>query len=138
MELTEEERPDSDAMQHKLRLAGRWNAGLALDDFGMGYNSEAILVDTPLQYVKLDMSIIRHIDIDQSRLKLLQNLISYSRERGIAVIAEGVETREEMRVLIENGVDYLQGFYLGRPSYDVYTLPETLRADIRGLAQNRL
>lgn len=84
------------------------------------------------------MSIIRHIDIDQSRLKLLQNLISYSRERGIAVIAEGVETREEMRVLIENGVDYLQGFYLGRPSYDVYTLPETLRADIRGLAQNRL
>ncbi len=36
-----------------------------------------------------------------------------------------------MRVLIENGVDYLQGFYLGRPSYDVYTLPETLRADIR-------
>lgn len=37
-----------------------------------------------------------------------------------------------MRVLIENGVDYLQGFYLGRPSYDVYTLPETLRADIRG------
>ena len=104
----------------------------------MGYNCEDILVDTPLQYVKLDMSIIRHIDIDQSRLKLLQNLISYSRERGIAVIAEGVETREEMRVLIENGVDYLQGFYLGRPSYDVYTLPETLRADIRGLAKNRL
>lgn len=42
--------------------------GLALDDFGMGYNSEAILVDTPLQYVKLDMSIIRHIDIDKAAL----------------------------------------------------------------------
>lgn len=137
MELTEEERADSDIMQQKLRLIGRWNAQLALDDFGMGYSGEATLVDTPLQYVKLDMSIIRHIDTDQSRLKLLQNLISYSRERGIAVIAEGVETRDEMQVLIENGVDYLQGFYLGRPSYDVCPLPASLQADIRELVKNR-
>ncbi len=137
VELTEEEKPDSDVMQEKLRLVARWNAQLALDDFGMGYNGEATLVDTPLQYVKLDMAIIRHIDIDQSRLRLLQNLVSFSRERGIRVIAEGVETKEEMQVLIENGVDYLQGFYLGRPAFEAGDPSESIKATIREMAKNR-
>lgn len=137
VELTEEEKPDSDVMQQKLRLVARWNAQLALDDFGMGYNGEATLVDTPLQYVKLDMTIIRHIDTDPNRLKLLQNLVSFSRDRGIRVIAEGVETKEEMRVLIENGVDYLQGFYLGRPAFESAVLPDSLKETIREMAENR-
>ena len=103
----------------------------------MGYNGEATLVDTPLQYVKLDMTIIRHIDTDPNRLKLLQNLVSFSRDRGIRVIAEGVETKEEMRVLIENGVDYLQGFYLGRPAFESAVLPDSLKETIREMAENR-
>lgn len=62
------------------------------------------------------------------------NLVSYSRERGIRVIAEGVECQEEMEVLIENGVDYLQGFYLGRPADQPGPLPEDIVGSIRAAA----
>ena len=62
------------------------------------------------------MSIVQGIDKDEYRQKLLENLLSYARMQHIKVIAEGVETSGEMKILIASGVDYLQGFYLGSPN----------------------
>ena len=66
-------------------------------------------------YVKIDMSIVRDVDTDHNRREILRNLVAYSHERNIKVIAEGVETEREMAALIEEGVDYLQGYYIGAP-----------------------
>lgn len=130
VELTEEDQPNTEIARRKLEMSQRWNAQLALDDFGTGYNGESILVDVPVHYIKLDISLIRNIHLDQNRLKLLQNLVSYSHDRGILVIAEGIENLEDMQVVIQNGVDYLQGYYLGRPSYDPGDIPEEIRRQI--------
>ena len=78
-----------------------------------------------------------HLDVYKRQLQVLRNLVSYSRERGIRVIAEGVECQEEMEVLIENGVDYLQGFYLGRPADQPGPLPEDIVGSIRAAAARR-
>lgn len=59
---------------------------------------------------------MRNIDSDVNRQNILQNLISYSKARGIKVIAEGVETHAEMETLVRSGVDYLQGFYVAMRS----------------------
>ena len=126
VELTEEEKLNDEFMARKQDIIRNWRGGLALDDFGTGYNGEASLLTLKPDYVKIDISIVRQINEDPNRLKLLQNLLSYTRERGIRVIAEGVETHGEMMTLIENGVDYLQGYYLGRPS----PIPETPTAHI--------
>ena len=67
-------------------------------------------------FVKLDMTIITGIEKDLNRQNLLKTLLPYVKDRQIKTIAEGVETKAEMDTLIEFGVDYLQGYYIGKPS----------------------
>ena len=101
---------------NKRDWLARYGGQMALDDFGTGYNSETMLLNVAPDYIKVDMSIVRNIHRDPNRQQILINLVSYAHGRHIKVIAEGVEDREEMALLVETGVDYLQGFYLGRPS----------------------
>lgn len=117
VELTEVEQTDKAIISRKRSYLSRWHAEMAIDDFGVGYNGEALLVDMDPQYLKVDISIVRNIHTDKNRQQVLQNLVSYSKKRGIYLIAEGAETREEVEALISSGVDYIQGYYLGKPTY---------------------
>ncbi|MEA5144737.1 MAG: EAL domain-containing protein, partial [Candidatus Limiplasma sp.] len=95
---------------------------------------EMALMQINADIVKLDISFVHNVDTDPDKQALIQNLIRYARERGIAVLAEGVETREEMRTLIRFGVDYLQGYYLGAPQYQPMNPDKMLRREIRRIA----
>nr|WP_173023451.1 MULTISPECIES: EAL domain-containing protein [unclassified Pseudoflavonifractor] len=123
IEITENEETSAELTERKKAAAAAWGAQIALDDFGTGFNSERILVDIAPDIVKVDISIVREINLNPNRQALLRNLIGYARERGIMVLAEGVETREELETLIAMGVDYLQGFYLARPDFGVPKVP---------------
>ena len=116
IELTEEEKIDERCIASKQDCAARWQANLAMDDFGTGYNGESMLLFLSPHFVKIDISIIHGIDSDPNRRQLLSNLLEYAHERNIQVIAEGVETREEMETVVRAGVDYLQGYYIGTPA----------------------
>lgn len=116
IELTEEEKPTEQFVAVKKECARRWGAAVALDDYGSGYSGDGVLLALSPRYVKLDMSIVRGIDTDSDRRKILTNMVSYASGRRIKVIAEGVETRGELETLIKSGVDYLQGYYIGMPS----------------------
>ena len=115
IEITENEQSDEETTKTKQNMVTKWGSHLALDDFGSGYNSELALLILSPKYVKIDMNIIRGIDTDKNRQKLLRNILSYAKNRSIKIIAEGVETKGEMDKLIEFGVDYVQGYYLGYP-----------------------
>ncbi|MBC3515958.1 EAL domain-containing protein [Neobittarella massiliensis] len=125
LELTEEDKLDQELTRQKQQFIQQQNAQLAIDDFGNGYNSESLLLDLTPDYVKIDMSIIHNIDRDYSRQHLLQSLVDFCHKQNIRVIAEGVETRQEVCTLVSQGVDYLQGFYLGRPT----SLPQPVSAE---------
>ena len=116
IEIIESEQLDDKITKKKQDMVTKWNGSIALDDFGSGYNSEIALLVLSPSFIKIDISIIRGIDKDINRQKLLNNLLSYSKDRNIKVIAEGVETKKEMNTLIRFGVDYLQGYYIGRPN----------------------
>lgn len=131
IEITEEERSTEMETRRKLEWAAKWNCQIALDDFGTGYNSDTALLATMPNFVKLDISIVRNIDNDANRRKLLQNLLSYTEGRDIRVIAEGVETYEELRTLISLGVDYLQGYYIARPQLQPAPIPEQIVQEIQ-------
>ena len=115
VELTEEEKPDEEMARRKKLICRRWDAQMALDDYGTGYNSEFTLLSLNPDYLKIDMSIVRNIDRDANRQMILQNTLHYARSQGILLIAEGVETWGEMEYLIRSGVHYLQGYYIGLP-----------------------
>lgn len=117
IELLENEKSNGKNISKKRKQIERWNAKLAIDDFGSGYNNEAVLLAITPDFVKIDMGIVRGIDKDLDRQQISKNLISYAKRRNIKIIAEGVETKEELEKLIEFGVDYLQGYYFSRPEF---------------------
>lgn len=88
-------------------------------------------------YVKIDMSIVRGIDKDENRQKILKNLISYSNERNIKVIAEGVEMKGEMETLINLGVDYMQGYYISKPSFIPEDISDKIKKELKICHENR-
>lgn len=78
------------------------------------------------------MFIVRNIDKDASRRQIFSTLAASAHSRGIKVIAEGVETAEELRTLIRLGADYVQGYYLGKPAAMPAPVPESVRLGIWG------
>lgn len=130
LEITEEERLNEDFTNVKREYIQKWRGEIALDDFGTGYNGDAILLFLTPNYVKIDMSIVRNINSDESRQKIFCNLVSYSRDQHIKVIAEGIETKAELETLIVNGVDYVQGYYIGVPERVPQKVSSSLKAEI--------
>ena len=76
--------------------------------------------DTPLllhpDIVKVDTSLTRNIDGDRAKRAMTSALVSFGEEMGIAIVAEGIETREELETLVTLGVPFGQGFYLAEPA----------------------
>ncbi len=114
LEITEQEALNRDAMEQKI-LPGFLGA-IALDDYGSGYNSEKNLLAISPQYIKVDMEIIRDIDTDPDKQQIVANIVSYAHQRGMYIVAEGIETPAELEKVLELGVDLLQGYYLARPA----------------------
>jgi EAL domain-containing protein (putative c-di-GMP-specific phosphodiesterase class I) len=68
------------------------------------------------EYVKLDMSLIRDVDQNATRQKIIRSMTQLSRDMGMKVVAEGIETPEELSTLLDIGCDLFQGFLFARPS----------------------
>lgn len=107
---------DTDLLVTKIGRLREMGYRIALDDLGAGYaglSSFALL--TP-EIVKFDMELIRGIQEDQTRAKLVESMTMVCREMEILTVAEGIETPEEQRRVLELGCDLLQGYLLARPS----------------------
>lgn len=99
------------------RLAGLRRAGIALslDDFGTGYSSLAYLQKMDVGFLKIDRAFVRDLEENPSNRALCSAMISMAHGLGIQVIAEGIETPGQARILLGLGCDYGQGFHFGRP-----------------------
>lgn len=116
LEITERASLESvnrlDLRLQKLRALG---FRLAVDDLGAGYAGLNSLAKLRPDFIKLDMTLVRGIDTDPVRQKLVQSMVNLGREMGITVVAEGIETRGEYLQLLEARCDLLQGFLFARP-----------------------
>ena len=87
----------------------------SLDDFGTGYSSLGYLKSLPVATLKIDQSFIRDITEDESDKALVTSIIAISKNLGLSVVAEGIETKQQMLMLTQFQCDYLQGYYFSRP-----------------------
>lgn len=117
IEITEEECLDPKALRIKQTIRGSSGA-FALDDYGSGYSNERSLLELSPNYIKIDLSIIRSIDTDANKRQIVSNTVSYAHQRGMKVVAEGLETADEVRTVLSLGVDLLQGFFLALPQVE--------------------
>jgi EAL domain-containing protein (putative c-di-GMP-specific phosphodiesterase class I) len=117
LEITEraalDDIPDVPARIARLREMG---FRIAIDDLGAGYAGLSSFAQLVPEVVKLDISLVHGIDEDPIRRKLVQSMTNLCHEMNILVIAEGVETREELDVVVELGCDLIQGYLIARPS----------------------
>jgi len=88
---------------------------VAVDDAGAGYGSLQCIVEVKPEWLKIDISLIRDIDTDKARQGLVSSLVTYAEQVGVGVVAEGIETVEELKTVRDLGVEYGQGFLFTLP-----------------------
>lgn len=92
---------------------------IAIDDVGSGYNSLKTLIYLKPEFIKLDRSLIQNIDQNIEQQQLVSLIIEYAKQSFTKVIAEGIETINELKFIREHGVHYGQGYALGKPNEEV-------------------
>ena len=88
---------------------------IAIDDFGTGYSSFKRLRQLKWHYIKIDQSFIKKIDFDKQNYAIVNAMINMAKNLDIKVIAEGVETEQELAVLRKIDCDIMQGYYVSKP-----------------------
>ncbi|NPA93226.1 MAG: EAL domain-containing protein, partial [Chloroflexi bacterium] len=96
--------------EHNLEKIKRYGFRIAVDDFGQGYSSYRFLSQVNVDTVKTDISLIPLLESDKGQL-IWEHMIGLCHRLGLQIVAEGVETSEQVRTLVRLGVDIIQGFF---------------------------
>jgi len=116
LELTESCLMDNPKqVRHILRELKSYGIQIAVDDFGTGYSSLSYLKYFPLDRLKIDRSFIRDVTHKEDDAKIVQAIIILAHTLGLSVIAEGVETEDQLKFLRRHGCDEIQGYLYGKP-----------------------
>lgn len=95
---------------------------IALDDYGSGFSGLRLLYETEPHYLKIDRFFIDRIDVDDRKRLFVESIVATAHALDIIVIAEGVETQQELLACRQIGCDLVQGFLVARPSEEVHSL----------------
>ena len=94
----------------------KMGAKIAIDDFGSGYSNFSYIQKIKPDYIKLDGSIIKDIDVNKDSFVIARAIVAFARDLGIKTIAEYVHSKEILQICKDIGVDEFQGYYIGVPS----------------------
>jgi EAL domain-containing protein (putative c-di-GMP-specific phosphodiesterase class I)/CheY-like chemotaxis protein len=116
VEITEDEAISDPELAREVAVQLKlYNVHVSIDDFGSGYSSLARLKELPFAEVKLDRSFVSGCAHDKTKRAMCEAVVDLARRFGITSVAEGVETTEDLQVLVETGYDVAQGFLFARP-----------------------
>ncbi len=124
VEITEQESVDDEVLRTKSKMFKNQGALLAIDDFGAGHSNENSLLTNEYDIIKLDMNLIRNIDSDTRRQQIVKSIIIFADSHDYKILAEGVETENEVRELRKLGIHYMQGYYFGKPDLEIKGITE--------------
>ena len=122
-EFTESEKVDTQHLLNILRCYKDMGFKTAIDDFGAGHSGLNLLALFQPDIVKLDMDLIRGIDRNPQKRTVVKHTLAMLEEFGITTVCEGIETQAEAVVLRDMGVRLMQGYLLGRPTFEAFTPP---------------
>ena len=109
---------DMDAIIERMGQLKNLGVGFSLDDFGTGYSSLSYLKRLPLDQLKIDQSFVRDVLTDPNDAAIVRTIINLGRSLGLAVIAEGVESRDQQDFLARHDCHAFQGYAFGKPMAD--------------------
>lgn len=117
LEVTESAALDYFDLCHSAlrELCSRINAKLVVDDFGAGHSNLLRIAELEPAIVKLDRSLVMDVERSPAKFKIIKHIVLLCEDLGAQVVAEGIETREELAAVVDAGVHYGQGYLLARP-----------------------
>ncbi|WP_143559320.1 EAL domain-containing protein, partial [Solemya velum gill symbiont] len=116
LEITESmAHDDLDALIEKMHQLKKTGISIAMDDFGTGYSSLSYLKKLPVDIIKIDRSFVDDLGVNANNESIVKTIAKAGESFGMDVLAEGVETEEQFRLLIEYGYKQFQGYYFGKP-----------------------
>ena len=123
IEIIEEDFGETDILKSKTSSLKNLNINYAIDDYGTGFNNIGMILNYSPKYIKLDCLLVREINFDSKKLMFAKSLIEFCKKNNILVIAEGVETIEELKCVKEAGADYVQGYLIAKPNLEIKDIP---------------
>ncbi len=106
---------DTESIIRTMRQLNELEIHLSIDDFGTGYSSLSYLKRFPIDKLKIDKSFIRDIPVDRDDMTITRTIITMAHTLNLKVIAEGVESREQLDFLLANDCDFMQGYLISKP-----------------------
>ncbi len=106
---------------------------IAIDDAGAGYSNLNRISQVKPEYIKIDRELIHNIHQNIDKSTMVEVMVHYCKEMNYLLIAEGIETEEELAYLIKLGIEYGQGYYLQKPSETFYDIENDKKAKIKQL-----
>lgn len=106
---------DKERALHTLRRIKAFGVTIAIDDFGTGYSSLETLRAFPFDKIKLDRSFMNEVEASPEAKAIIRAILALGQTLRVPVLAEGVETRSQLDILLDEGCDEAQGYFLGRP-----------------------
>lgn len=117
MEITEQNTVSDDELATIRHLGGKvGDIPVAVDDYGTGHSNIVNLMRYSPEILKIDRFLMTDIDTDTNKQMFVKSTIEFARMNNIKVLAEGIETAGELRTVVEYGVDFIQGYYTGKPA----------------------
>lgn len=139
IEFTEQTEASSEQLKVIVERSRRMDFKIAIDDYGTGYSNISNLLTFMPHCVKVDRSLIMNIQADKRKQHFTRNIIEYAHDNNFKVLAEGVETSEELATVISMGVDLIQGYYTAKPSFELIDaiVPEVSEEIVRIYSRSR-
>lgn len=117
--LETEEINNFEILNNFITRVKRYKARIAIDDFGSGYSNFSYIINMNVDFLKIDSSLIENIDTSKDSFKVVKTIILFAKEIGLKTIAEKVHNQAIEDILIELGVDYVQGYHIGKPAPEI-------------------
>ena len=112
---------DYEELKEFIKKIKHYGCKFAIDDFGSGYSNFSHVLELHIDYLKIDASIIKHITTDENSRVITKTIINFASTLGLKTIAEFVEDKDSLELLEKMGIDYIQGYYIGKPQNNLNT-----------------
>ena len=112
---------DYEELKEFIKKVKVFGCKFAIDDFGSGYSNFSHVLELNIDYLKIDASLVKHITTDENSRVITKTIINFASTLGLKTIAEFVEDKDSMELLEKMGVNYIQGYHIGKPQATLNT-----------------
>ena len=112
---------DYDELKNFIKEMKKYGCKIAIDDFGSGYSNFSHIFELNVDYLKIDSSLVKFITTDENSRVIVKTIINFASNLGLKTIAEFVEDKDSLDLLEKMGIDFIQGYYIGKPSPELNT-----------------